>query len=229
MKLFTIIKKDSSRVKRKNFQLIKNNTQLWEWTIKRLQKDNEIFINTDSEDILEKIKPYKNLIGIRRSQKHVDWELKSATLGSPVEDMYLDFCENYVADKNEIVCLFHVTSPFISYSSILKASKYLQKGYDSVQSVKAIYDFAFSLKKDQIIPINYDPSKIQRTQDLEPIYLSLGAFFISYAKTVIKSKKRVSGRVFNYCLNALESQEIDNNDELNLVQFIAKSLDKDLS
>ena len=119
----------------------------------------------------------------------MDWELKSANLGSPVEDMYLDFCENYVADKNEIVCLFHVTSPFISYDSILKASKYLQKGYDSVQSVKAIYDFAFSLQKDQIIPINYDPSKIQRTQDLEPIYLSLGAFFISYAKTVIKSKK----------------------------------------
>ena len=76
MKLFTIIKKDSSRVKRKNFQLIKNNTPLWEWTIQRLQKDNEIFINTDSEDILKKIKPYKNLIGIKRSQKHVDWELK---------------------------------------------------------------------------------------------------------------------------------------------------------
>ena len=61
--------------------------------------------------------------------------------------MYLDFCENYVADKNEIVCLFHVTSPFISYDSILKASKYLQKGYDSVQSVKQFTILHLVLKK----------------------------------------------------------------------------------
>ena len=45
----------------------------------------------------------------------------------PVEDMYLDFCENYVSDKNEIVCLFHVTSHLFPADSILKASKYLQR------------------------------------------------------------------------------------------------------
>ena len=65
---------------------------------------------------------------------------------------------------------------------------------------------------------------VQRTQDLEPVFMSLGAFFISRAKDVIKTGRRLPGNCYNYQLNALESIEIDDLDQLNLTRIIARGL-----
>lgn len=225
MKFFTIVKNKSERVKEKNFQIISNDIPLWKWTIEKLiSAGNKIYINTDSNLILHEIEGNSSLVGINRSREHIKWEDKSFKSGSPVEDMFKEFCEDYVENKNEKVCLFHVTSPFISLETIQKASSYLDKGYNSVQSVRKIQDFLFFKNNNGILPINYDLNIVQRTQDLKPVYMSLGAFFISRAKDVIKTGRRLPGRCFNYELNSLESIEIDDYDQLNLARLIAKNL-----
>ncbi len=225
MHFFTIIKENSQRIKNKNFQIIYK-LPLWEWTINRLSKNNEkIYINTDSEEILKKTISMPNVVVIKRSEKHISWENNSKKLGSPVESMYKEFCEEYIKNKNDKVCLFHVTSPFINIETIFKASLFLDNGYDSVQSVKKIQDFIFFKdNKENIKPINYDMNVVQRTQDLEPVFMSLGAFFISRAKDVIKTGRRLPGNCYNYQLNALESIEIDDLDQLNLTRIIARGL-----
>ena len=225
MKLFTIIKGKSSRIKNKNFKKIIDDKSLWKWTVNKLRAEgNEIYINTDSESILEDIKNEKDIFGIKRSQKHISWEIDSKQSGSPVESMYKEFCENFVNNKNEVVCLFHVTSPFVSFETIKKASTFLDSGYDSVQSVKRIQDFLFMNKNDEIIPLNYDPLVVQRTQDLEPVYMSLGAFFISRANDVISSGRRIPGKCYNFEVNSLESIEIDYYDQLELARIVAQGL-----
>lgn len=224
MKLFTIVKNNSERINEKNFQFISNDIPLWKWTVEKLiSEGNKIYINTDSNKILQEVENMPSIIGIRRNKKHINWEENSNVYGSPVEAMFKEFCENYIENKKEKVCLFHVTSPFISFQTIQKASVYLDKGFDSVQSVRKIQDFLFFVNENNISPINYDPAIVQRTQDLSPVFMSLGAFFISRAKDVIKTGRRLPGKCFNYELNSLESIEIDDYDQLNLARIIAKN------
>ena len=227
MKLFTIIKENSSRVNSKNFQIICNDIPLWKWTVNRLISDNhELHINTDSNKILNQVSSMNNVHGIRRSEKHIEWEKNSDKIGSPVEDMLIEFCENSSIPSSEVICLFHVTSPFIDLMTIEKASKCLSDGYDSVQSVKRIQDFVFMTESEKIIPINYNPSRVQRTQDIPPVFMSLGSFFISTKAKILKERKRLPGRTFNYELDSVESIEIDYPDDLQLARCVASSVIK---
>lgn len=225
MKLFTIVKKNSSRVSRKNFQSICYNVPLWKWTINRLISSKyEIYVNTDSDVVLDQLSEMNNVYGISRSHRHIEWEKNSNEIGSPVESMLIEFCENDSIPPSEVICLFHVTSPFIGLSIIEKAAEYLDKGYDSVQSVKRIQDFVFTIDDDKMIPINYDPSKVQRTQDIPPVFMSLGAFFISTKAKILEERKRLPGKVFNYELDSVSSIEIDYPDDLQLTRYVANSV-----
>ena len=224
MKFFTIVKAKSERIKNKNFQIIHDKTPLWLWTINRILKDSndKVYVNTDSNEVIEYAKNSRNIIPIIRSQKHRDWEIESKTKGSPVESMFKDFCDEFTSDE-EKVCLFHVTSPFLNKKSILEASNLLDNDYDSVQSVKIIKDFIFKQEDGQIIPLNYDTNIVQRTQDLKPVFMSLGAFFLAKSSQVKKTGKRSPGKNFPYGLNEIESIEIDTQDQLEFARLIAKS------
>ena len=224
MKLFTIIKEKSTRIEGKNFQNISKNIPLWLWTVNNLRGNGvAIYINTDSSSIISECKKFEDVFAYTRSHNHIDWEKSSDSLGSPVEDMLVEFCTKYVHNKDELVCLFHVTSPFIQYETIKKASKLINtdSACKSVQSVRKIQDFLFFNEGTVNMPINYDPTKVQRTQDLTPVYMSLGAFFIARASDIIEQNTRLPLPTLNYCLDSFESIEIDYPDQLHLARKIA--------
>ena len=184
--------------------------------------DNDLLDNFQiTTSVPEKIPLAKDKINIL-------WEQNSEKLGSPVESMLIEFCEREEILPTEKICLFHVTSPFITLSEIEKASEYLDRGYDSVQSVKRIQDFTFMLEDEKVIPINYDPSRVQRTQDIPPVFMSLGAFFISTKAKILEEKKRLPGKVFNYELDSVSSIEIDYPDDLQLTRYVADSVLKSI-
>ena len=229
MRLFTIVKQNLSRVKFKNFQIISDDILLWKCTVNRLVSDKyKTYVNSDSDLVLNEIKELNNVEGIERNKRHILWEQNSEKLGSPVESMLIEFCEREEILPTEKICLFHVTSPFITLSEIEKASEYLDRGYDSVQSVKRIQDFTFMLEDEKVIPINYDPSRVQRTQDIPPVFMSLGAFFISTKAKILEEKKRLPGKVFNYELDSVSSIEIDYPDDLQLTRYVADSVLKSI-
>jgi N-acylneuraminate cytidylyltransferase len=225
MKLFTTIKANSSRIDYKNFQTIEGETPLWKWSIQRLISDKyEIFVNTDSGIILDEISDMKNVYGIKRKEKHIEWEKNAEQIGSPGESMLFEFCNDKSISPEEVICTFHVTSPFTTLELIEDASKYLKMGYDSVQSVQKIQNFVFKMEDEKIVPINYNASFVQRTQDLKPLYASIAAFFISTKLKILKDKKRIPGKVFNYELDALQSVEIDYPDDLKLSRLVVNSM-----
>ena len=51
----------------------------------------------------------------------------------------------------------------------------------SIHSVQQIKDFVWVKKDRNKIPVNFSPDRVQRTQDLSPISVSKGAFFIAKA------------------------------------------------
>lgn len=215
MKYFIIIKDKSIRVENKNFRIL-GDKPLYKWLVDQLD-DEETYINTDSDRV------EGGFHIIKRKQKHIDWENNLPT--SPVLDMISDFLNEYVEDENEIIVTPHVTSPFLLKSTMIDASKKIGE-YESVVSCTTHYEFSYLKKDDKIIPINFDPKHVIRTQDLDPIVFQNGAFFILTKKSFMKHQNRVGKKVFYYNLSALESIEIDCEDDYSLANLAAKGLGK---
>lgn len=211
MKVFTIIKGKSERIPEKNFQDL-DGKPLWKHLIEELS-ELDVYVNTDCSAKLELqgILNIPNTKLIQRSAKHVEWEQDPNRFDSPVLSMVQEFVEEYVTDLNEPIVLTHVTSPFISSSTILNAAQQLNHGFKSVHSVSKIRDFCWLETKDgaENNPINFDPTVVQKTQDLAPVIASKGAFFIFKAGDFLETRDRIMSPCYFYELSHLEAIEID--------------------
>ena len=93
MKIFTIIKEESTRIPGKNF-IDLNGKPLW-WHLLSELNGLDVTINTDSPKFLKQLQNYdlNSIKIIKREQKHIDWENDTKIDSSPVEDMLFDFCK----------------------------------------------------------------------------------------------------------------------------------------
>ena len=219
MLFFIIIKHKSERIKNKNFRSLGNH-QLWKHLILKL-KSEKVYIDTDSDKVIKdskKIFPFVNVY--RREQKFINME--NSKNASPTLLMIRNFLDKYVSDPNEIIVTTHVTSPFIKLATIKKAAKKL-KYYDSVAAVTKDYNFAWLKNfRNKFVPINFNPNKITKTQNLNPIIQSNGAFFIFKKKTFLKHNNRMGKNPYLFEINFPENIEIDTNDDLKLARAICK-------
>ena len=200
MKVFTYIKRNSSRVPKKNF-LNLGNLPLWKHLIYELSDISDIFIDTDSYEIIKECE--------------TDFRLSSVTA-------YSRFLNTFVEDDNEIIVLTHVTSPFLKASTVLDAVSHLSSGHDAVHSVTSKQDFAWLESFDN--PLNFDPKVVQRTQDLDKIYFSNGAFFIFTKKTFIKNRNRFGHDNLLYTISNIEGLEIDNKEDFEMAKILYRGV-----
>ena len=214
MKFFTIIKERSERIPDKNFTDI-NGHPLW-WHLLSELDGLDVTVNTDSQKFINQLHSYelKTISVIKRLQKHIDWENNKNIDTSPVEDMLFDFCETL--DSSEIVILTHVTSPFLKKETIFDAVNMLNnnKKSKSIHSIKTIQDFVWIKKDSEVSAVNFSTDKVQRTQDISPIFVSKGAFFIAKAGDILDQRKRLPQPVLFYPLDHIQSIEIDNLEDL---------------
>ena len=125
--------------------------------------------------------------------------------------MIENFLDNYVDDENEIIVTPHVTSPFIKLSTIQHACHFLDE-FDTVQACTEHKEFAYFNGK----PVNFDENVVQKTQDLKPVVMGNGAFFIFTKKTFKENNNRTGKNPYFYPLNTIEGIEIDDEDDWNL-------------
>ena len=218
-KVFTYIKESSSRIPSKNFKPL-GSKELWRHLIDKLL-NYELYIDTDSEKLIEKINQeprYDKIISYKRKKEFIDQENDMENKLSPALDMIDNFIDQYVEDDEEIIVNTHVTSPFLTEKTIDKAINKLKEGYEFVHSVSVIQDFAWL--SNSLNPINFNPKVIQRTQDLEKIFVSNGAFFIFRKKDFKKYNNRLGKKNFLFELNSIESVEIDDYDDWLLAERV---------
>lgn len=225
MKIFTYIKKDSSRVSKKNFQVL-GNLPLWKHLVYEVSKISDVFIDTDSQEVLEECQRDDRLSKVTayaRNQEFIDMENDPNNKLSPALLMVENFISKFVKDDNEVIVLTHVTSPFLKSDTIKKAISMLDLGYDSVHSVTSKQDFAWLESFER--PINFNPNVVQRTQDLKKIYFSNGAFFIFTKKTFMENKNRFGKNNFLYEIDNIEGLEIDTVKDLEFAKVVFKGVE----
>ena len=224
MKIFTIIKEDSKRIPNKNFVAV-NGHPLW-WHLLSELEGLDVTVNTDSQKFIRQLEEsnLKSIRVIQRHQKHIDWENDKSIDSSPVEDMLFDFCKTL--DRSEIVVLTHITSPFLKKQTIVDAVNMLQNNQNSksIHSVHKIQDFVWVKKENRTSPVNFETDRVQQTQDLSPIFVSKGAFFIAKAGDILDQRKRLPEPLLFFSLDHVQSVEIDNFEDLEFAKLLKEKL-----
>lgn len=224
-KLFLIIKNDSERVSKKNFQLL-SDLPLYEYYLN--QRNNfDIYIDTDSDEIFSRMnneEKFSHITCYKRDLSHIDMEESGNE--SPAPLMIKRFLDEYVNDDNEFVITSHITSPFVKDETILKALNQT-KNYESISSVESIKEFAVLRQKDGTeTPINFSYHKLVKTQSLDELLILNGAFFILNKKKFLNNGlKRISDNHLYFTIDNEEALDIDLPYQLNLAQLISKQKD----
>ena len=218
MKFFIIIKNNSERIKKKSFLNI-GKYPLWEYFLRKFKSTDQIFIDTDSPEIFKKGRiKFKNFTFYMRDKKFINYENKGNK--SPVLYMIKNFLSKYVKNDNEIIVTTHITSPFLKRSQIIDASKRI-KNFEFVHSVTSHKEFAWIRKKNKVKKINFGKT-VKKTQSLDPILFSNGAFFIFKKKNFMKYNNRLGKKNYFYDLQFPESLELDNMNDLKLMRSLFK-------
>ncbi len=218
IKFFIIIKRNSERIKNKNFIKIKK-LKLYKYLFNEL-KNEKVFIDTDSSEIINNANLYKNFTFYRRDPQYIKLEESKKYKISPVYLLIQNFLNKYCND-NDIIVTTHVTSPFIKKNTIYKAIKFLEKGYESVSAVTYHREFGLLKKNKKYTNINFDFNIVNKTQDLDPIVLLNGAFFIFRKKTFIKYNSRFSKNHYFYEIKYPESIDINYPEDVALAKNYA--------
>ncbi len=135
----------------------------------------------------------------------------------------LEIIDRFVKDVDaDIYVLAHVTQPFIKSESIRYALDHVLSGeYDSAFSAVVLQDYMWMDGK----PFNYDMKNIPRSQDLEPIYMETGAFFIFQKNVYIELGQRIGSKPYIQVTDQFEAVDIDTAEDFAFAEVVAKYLE----
>lgn len=134
----------------------------------------------------------------------------------------LEIIDRFVKDVDaDIYVLTHVTQPFTKAESIRKAlDKVISGEYDSAFSAVMLQDYMWMHGK----PFNYDMKNIPRSQDLEPIYMETGAFFIFRKEVFTELGQRIGNKPYIHVIDQFEAVDIDTVEDFEFAKAVAKYL-----
>lgn len=136
----------------------------------------------------------------------------------------LEIIDYFLKDvEADIYVLTHVTQPFTKYSSITEAlEKVISGEYDSAFSAKVLQDYCWYRGK----PFNYNIKDIVTTQNLEPIYIETGAFYIFTREVFKKYRQRIGVNPYIKVMEQIEAVDIDTADDYEFAKIVVEYLNK---
>ena len=131
----------------------------------------------------------------------------------------LEIVDRFVKDIDaDIYVLTHVTQPFTKASSIEYALQKVVSGeYDSAFSAVVLQDYMWKDGK----PFNYDMKNIVRTQDLDPIYMETGAFFIFRKEVYTELGQRIGNNPYIHEIDQFEAVDVDTAEDFEFAKAVA--------
>lgn len=209
MKIFIPIKTHSQRVPEKNFRTFQGK-ELWEHTIDKL-KDFEVFVDTDSDAILNTCKSKEWVTCFKR---------RRYLIGDTVS--VVELLKNFVNQFSvtDAICQIHVTSPFLNVDHIEFAfNKIIAEGYDSVFSADTVQNRFWRKEGYGYCPINHNPMKLEQTQDL-PIYYMENSYLYAFLPKVLEYNNRIGYNPYVMEVGFPYNLDIDTEEDWKLVNVI---------
>ena len=213
------MKAHSARVAGKNFREFAGKP-LFRWmldTLLSLKEIDKVVINTDARAILAS----KGLTADERVEIR---ERKPELCGDDVS-MNLILADDLAAVPADLYLMTHTTNPLLSGATIRAA---LSTYREAAAAGKA--DSLFSVNKFQTrfyradgSPINHDPSRLIKTQDLEPWYEENSNLYLFTAESFRSTSARIGKRPAMYVTPKSESVDIDTPADWEVAELTART------
>lgn len=135
------------------------------------------------------------------------------------QDIISEFIRRVEAD---IYAVCHCTSPFVSAEHMGNCISAVKNGkHDSAFTAQKIQRL---LWKSDNVPLNFDPSNIPRTQDLEVIYSEVSAMYVFTKKVFIETQRRVGYHPFIQEVSGVECIDIDVPEDFEIAKAVFKEI-----
>ena len=216
------MKANSERIPNKNFKEF-HHKPLFKWILETLitiEKIDLIVINTDARNILEEygITDNKKIL-VRDRDKNLVGDFVS--MNEIIKDDL-----KHIDSKTYLMT--HTTNPLLSNltieTALFKYYENLEQGnYDSLFSVNELKTRLYRLNCE---PLNHNPKKLQRTQDLESLYEENSNFYIFSKKSFTKTNSRIGKNPFMFVSPSNESIDIDNFEQWSIAEAIIQYQEK---
>lgn len=222
MKIVALLpfKANSERVVGKNFKIL-GSKPLYKWILDKLleiDQINKIVINTDARKLLKE-KGFKENKKILIRDRKIEIQGDYVSMNKIIEDDI----NNIHAD---IFFMTHTTNPFLSKSTIEKAIRFFidiqkDKKFDSMFSVEKMQDRFYDKTSS---PVNHDPKKLERTQDLEPLYKENSNFYLFTKESFLRRYNRIGDNPYMYETPKIESIDIDTPEDWGIAEQFVEAL-----
>lgn len=223
--IFLPVRKGSERVINKNtrpFSIFENG--LLELKLKQLFKTrfvDEIILSTNDEHSIE------FGLNMAKQESRLKVIVRPDELASSTTN--LTDLVKYVPNvcSNQTILWTHVTSPFFDETdydnAILEYSKILERGFDSMMSVKKIQNFVWSKEQNDIVN-RKGTLRWPRTQDLSPLYEIDSALFLCPKEIYLNEGDRVGKKPYLLVQESHHSFDVDWEEDFKLAELIYKNL-----
>jgi CMP-N-acetylneuraminic acid synthetase len=208
------IKLNNRRFPNKNIIPFHNGLNLVELTLKKLSKSkliDDIYLYCSDSEV-EKYCTYENTHFLIREKK---LDSDNTSMNKVIESFLAKV-------ESDIYVLAHVTSPLITLESInLGLESVMSGSYDSALSVEEFKGFYWRNN----IP-NYTLNDVERTQDLEPIYIETSGFYVFTRDLFLSRESRVSLNHKKCIVDQFEAIDIDFESDFIIAQKLIKEIEK---
>ena len=212
-------KANSERVPGKNFRAF-GGKPLFSWmldTLLSVESIHKIVINTDARILLE-------ANGFRGHPKVLVRDRKPDSCGDFIS-MNAVLADDVANVPAKVYLMTHTTNPLLSRVTILKALEAYQTGlaagtHDSLFTVNRVQTRFY---RSDGSPVNHDPAKLLRTQDLEPWFEENSNLYIFSGESFRKTGARIGQKPLLFEMAKSESVDIDDQDAWDTAEAIAKA------
>ena len=195
------MKGHSERVPGKNLRVMCHKP-LFYWILDALSRSrfiDRIVVNTDSPEIAQgTTKLFDVTIVERPTELQGDFFVANDLIAYDLSQF----------PDTEFFLQTHSTNPLLRTETIDQAitAFFQQNKYDSLFSVTKLQTRLYWAEGT---PLNHDPSKLIRTQDLEPIYEENSCLYIFSRESFNTNKNRIGGSPMMFPIDRFEAVDID--------------------
>lgn len=205
---------NSERVPGKNYRLLEGKP-LYHHVIETLlsvPEIDQVVIDTDSPIIIE---------DAARSFPGITVLLRPDDLRSGDTSMNDVLASTISQVDADLYLQTHSTNPFLSAATVSAALHEFVDCDASVDSIFSVSRIQARLWNADMTPLNHNPSVLQRTQDLVPVFLENSSFYIFKPETLKEHNNRIGPKARMFEVPALEAIDIDEEHDFMLAIAVA--------
>lgn len=176
---------------------------------------SQIIVSTDSPEIRRVIERHCPDVDV------LDRPAELATDTASTESVMLHIAEQIDFD---VLALLQATSPLTTALDLIEArDRFERNQLDSL--LTAVESHRFFWKPDGT-PINYDPARRPRRQDMSPWLMENGAFYFTKRRILEATKSRLGGKIDMHVMSPDSAVEIDEPRDWAIVEHLLRERDR---